>query len=185
MPGFAVLVPERLWRHSIFPPPNNDHIMQLIDLLSPERVIACDAKISNKRKLLARAASLVATGLDGVAERSVFDGFFERERLGSTALGGGVAIPHCRIDSANVASAACLKLLEPIRFEAPDDQGVDLVFALAVPGNFTDQHLKLLSNIATVLSEPSAVEMLRSAKDSAQLYAALTETWCQFGGVKA
>ncbi|MCZ6852531.1 MAG: PTS sugar transporter subunit IIA, partial [Gammaproteobacteria bacterium] len=95
-----------------------------------------------------------------------------RERLGSTGLGGGVAIPHCRI-ACDEINAAFLKLEEPIDYDAPDGQPVDLLFVLVVPPDETHAHLEVLANLARIFGEPDNRATLRRASSSTELYEAL------------
>ncbi len=99
----------------------------------------------------------------------VRDALIARERLGTTALGQGVAIPHGRSASLEGARAAFVRLAEPIDFGAGDGQRVDLVAALVVPAQFTDQHLKLLAELAEMFSDPDTTGALRAAPDAAAL----------------
>lgn len=146
--------------------------MHLLDLLSPARVRA-NVPVSGKKRLLEQLSSLLAAGADGEGERGIFDSLCGRERLGSTGLGHGVAIPHGR--SARLANAcgAFLRLSEPVDFNSPDGQPVDLVFALVVPEHFAQQHLMLLANLAEMFGEEGFRQRLRQAPDSAALYALL------------
>jgi PTS system nitrogen regulatory IIA component len=148
--------------------------MHLIDLLAPSRVVA-GAGVSSKKRLLDMLAGLLAEGADLPLERQVFDSLCSRERLGSTGLGHGVAIPHGRTAGLPAAVGAFLRLSEPIDFSALDGQPVDLVFALAVPEHFTNQHLLLLSQLAEMFSDTSFTRQLREARDSAALYALLAD----------
>ncbi len=148
--------------------------MHLIDLLAPSRVVA-GAGVSSKKRLLDMLAGLLAEGADLPLERQVFDSLCSRERLGSTGLGHGVAIPHGRTAGLPAAVGAFLRLSEPIDFSALDGQPVDLVFALAVPEHFTNQHLLLLSQLAEMFSDTGFTRQLREARDSAALYALLAD----------
>jgi len=96
-----------------------------------------------------------------------------RERMGSTAIGHGVAIPHGRCSNFDGVRAAFLRLREPVDFDAGDGEPVDLVFAMTVPEHFTQQHLQLLSELAEAFAEPAFRESLRTAPDAAALHAAL------------
>lgn len=149
--------------------------MHLLDLLAPTRV-RTDVQASSKKRLLELAATtLVQPSDDGDLERRIYDSLCARERLGSTALGHGVAIPHGRIADLPTPTAALLKLNDPLPFEASDGQPVDLVFALAVPENFNQQHLMLLSQLAEMFSDQDLCQRLRETGDSSTLYTVLSD----------
>lgn len=148
--------------------------MQLIDLLAPRRVIA-GLRAGSKKKLLETLATLLTDAGDEAVQRQVFESLVARERLGSTGLGGGVAIPHGRLRTGQQAAGAFVRLAEPIDFGAVDSQPVDLVLGLVVPESFCDQHLLLLSQVAEMFSEPKFCQALRAAEDSAALFAALSD----------
>jgi PTS system nitrogen regulatory IIA component len=148
--------------------------MHLIDLLAPARVVA-GASVTSKKRLLELLANLLADGRDSEAERAIFDSLCAREKLGSTGLGQGVAIPHGRSPALTSAVGCFVRLGEPIDFGAPDGQPVDLMFALGVPEHFTNQHLLLLSQLAELFSDSEFTARLRQAPDSASLFALLSD----------
>lgn len=148
--------------------------MHLIDLLAPSRVVS-GASVTSKKRLLELLSRLLGDGRSADTERTLFDSLCCREKLGSTALGQGVAIPHGRNASLTAAVGAFVRLSEPIEFGAPDGQPVDLLFALGVPEHFTHQHLLLLSQLAEMFSDPHFTARLRAAPDSAALYALLSD----------
>jgi PTS system nitrogen regulatory IIA component len=148
--------------------------MHLLDLLSPARV-RTDAVVSGRKRLLEQLATLLADGAGGDTEGGIYDTLCGRERLGSTGLGHGVAIPHARSARARVATGAFLRLAEPIDFGAPDGEPVDLVFALVVPEHFAQQHLLLLSGLAEMFSDAEFRQRLRAAPDAAALLALLAD----------
>ncbi len=154
--------------------------MLLIDLLAPRRV-AAGVRISSKKKLLELLASMLAEDAGDVVQRQIFDSLVARERLGSTGLGSGVAIPHGRLKSGQQASGVFLRLAEPIDFSAVDSQPVDLVLALVVPESYCDQHLLLLSQVAEMFSEAELCARLRAAEDSLALYEILADWYAQRG----
>lgn len=143
--------------------------MHLLDLLTPARIQA-QANVTSKKRLLEQLAAILTGGAGDDFERSIFDSLCGRERLGSTGLGQGVAIPHGRSASITNATGAFLRLNEPIDFGAPDGQPVDLVFALAVPEHFTHQHLVLLSQLAEMFGDAGFRQQLRGAPDAAALH---------------
>jgi PTS system nitrogen regulatory IIA component len=143
--------------------------MPFLDLLPAERV-RTGLDVQDKAGLIDRlAAILAAEGDVGVAREALAT----RERLGSTGLGHGVAIPHGRSAKVSEARAAFVRLAEPIDFGADDGKPVDLVAALLVPAHFTDQHLKLLAELAELFSDRSLTAALREAPDAAALLGTL------------
>lgn len=148
--------------------------MHVIDFLSPERVVAA-ARVSSKKRLLELVSQLTSPGLPDISERAVFDSLCGRERLGSTGLGEGVALPHGRIGGLDEVAAAFVRLADPIDFDAADGEPVDLIFALIAPQDCNEQHLELLAQIAEMLKEEDYRASLRAAEDSTALYNLLTE----------
>ncbi len=147
--------------------------MRLADLLVLDRV-SLDQTISSKKSLLEQAAALLGSAPGAAPGRDIFQGLCQRERLGSTGLGHGVAIPHCRVDQPS-AIGALLRLKRPIDFDSPDAEPVDLFFALAVPSSCSEAHLKLLAGIAELFSDPDERERLRSLETSDDLLRVLDE----------
>jgi len=148
--------------------------MHLIDLLAPSRV-RVGVSVTSKKRLLETLARLLADGQDEVFERQIFDSLCGREKLGSTGLGQGIAIPHGRTSGLGTAIGAVLRLAEPVDFGAADGQPVDLLFALAVPEHFTDQHLQLLSQLAEMFSDSGFADRLRQAASSEALLDLLSD----------
>jgi PTS system nitrogen regulatory IIA component len=148
--------------------------MQLGDLISPEAVVP-SLKVKTKKQLL-QDVSARASRLTGLEERAIFDTLLQRERLGSTGLGQGIAIPHCKLPGLKRIVCLFARLAEPIDFEALDGAPVDLVFVLLAPEGAGADHLKALARISRLLREPQAIEKLRSSKDAAALYAVLTDS---------
>ena len=149
--------------------------MHLIDLLAPARV-RVGVSVTSKKRLLETLASLLADGREPEFERQIYDSLCSREKLGSTGLGQGIAIPHGRTAGLSSAVGTFVRLAEPIDFGAGDGQPVDLVFALAVPEHFTDQHLQLLSQLAEMFGDPTFCARLR-ATDSAENLLTLLSDW--------
>ena len=148
--------------------------MHLLDLLSPARVRA-DVHATGKKRLLEHLSAQLAQGAGAELERGIFDGLCGRERLGSTGLGHGVAIPHGRLPQLGSAVGAFSRLAEPVDFGAPDGRPVDLVFALAVPEHYSHQHLVLLASLAEMFGDEAFRARLRAAPDSAALHALLAD----------
>lgn len=141
--------------------------MPLSPLLGPDR-IALLAGPADRDRVLDEAARLLA-GDSGTDRSVVAECLRQRERLGSTAIGHGVAIPHGRCAAWGEARAAFLRLDPPVDFDAGDGEPVDLVFAMAVPEHFTQQHLQLLSELAERFADAGWREALRAAPDAAAL----------------
>ena len=139
--------------------------MSFLELLPATRV-RTGLAVRDKTDLIDHLAQLLAGDDDKDVVR---DALIARERLGTTALGHGVAIPHGRSAGIDAARAAFVRLAEPIDFGANDSQRVDLVAALIVPAHFTDQHLKLLAELAELFSDADVVAALRAAPDAVAL----------------
>ncbi|WP_404400711.1 PTS IIA-like nitrogen regulatory protein PtsN [Pelagibacterium halotolerans] len=146
--------------------------MELADILSQESVIPC-AKVASKRQLLQQLAEK-ASGLVGVDAQVIFDTLLSREQLGSTGLGNGIAIPHGKIKGLTGVTAVFARLVEPIDFDAVDDQPVDLVVMLLAPEGSGADHLKALSKVARLLRSEGILDRLRATKDEAKLREILT-----------
>ena len=137
-------------------------------ILSPSHVVA-DLQASSKKRLFEQAG-LLFENHDGIARSQVFDSLFARERLGSTGLGQGVAIPHGRIKGLKEALGAFIRLAQPVPFDAPDGAPVTLAFVLLVPEKATEKHLQILSELAQMFSDRSLREAMMAAKDAAELH---------------
>ncbi len=147
--------------------------MDLGDLIGPDAVMAAP-KVKNKKQLL-QELSARAARLTGVPEREIFDALLQRERLNSTGLGRGVAIPHGKIAGVNHIVGIFARLAMPIDFDAVDGEPVDVVFLLLAPEGAGADHLKALARISRIFRDSHALAKLRGAKDQAALYAILTE----------
>ena len=142
--------------------------MLISDLLSPERIL-CDVHSSSKKRLLEIISKELARNSDELSEREIFESLCARERLGSTGLGKGVAIPHGRVKCSQDIQVSFIRLKKPVPFDANDGEPVDLLFALAVPENCNEDHLKLLSQVAELFSNPDLLTKLREADSSGKL----------------
>lgn len=138
--------------------------MHIGELLTTERILS-DAEIGSKKRALEALSELLSQNGE-LSSHDIFDSLLARERLGSTGLGRGVAIPHGRISGLKQTQAAFIKLVGGIDFDAPDQKPVDLLFALLVPEECTDEHLETLSRLAQLFSDPSTVQQLRGTHDS-------------------
>jgi PTS system nitrogen regulatory IIA component len=145
---------------------------RLASLLPPEQVLAQVDVTSKKRAF--EEAGLLFENLHGLSRALITDSLFSRERLGSTGLGHGVAIPHGRIKGLKSPMAAVFQLLSPIGFDAPDDLPVTLLIFLLVPEAATQKHLEILSEIAELLSDVELRQRLTASTDAAQLHGLLT-----------
>ncbi|MEZ5583551.1 MAG: PTS IIA-like nitrogen regulatory protein PtsN [Candidatus Competibacteraceae bacterium] len=147
--------------------------MNITDLITAKR-IACDEVVTSKKRVLELLGELIVAEQNDLTAREVFDTLVGRERLGSTGLGHGVALPHGRLSQIQHAIGAFIKLKEGIDFDAIDRQPVDLIFALLVPEHFTDEHLKILAYLAEMFSDSAFCHQLRSAESNDTLFAHLS-----------
>ncbi len=149
--------------------------MLISDLLSPER-IRCDVHSSSKKRLLELISEELARNSEEFSKREIFESLCARERLGSTGLGKGVAIPHGRVKGTQNVEASFFRLRKPLPFDSVDGEPVDLLFALAVPEDCNEDHLKLLSRVAELFSDPELLQELREAENSGRMLQLLSRT---------
>jgi len=147
--------------------------MEIADLLSPDAVIA-HLKAAGKKQVLQEMAHKAAL-LTRLPERRIFETLSEREKLGSTGMGQGIAIPHGRVPGIEKMTGLFAQLDQPVDFDAMDDQPVDLVFLLLAPEGAGADHLKALARVSRLLRNQSVCEKLRAASQAAALFALLTE----------
>lgn len=147
--------------------------MELGDLITSEAVVP-SLKAETKKQVLQELANRAAS-LTGLASRDIFETLMQRERLGSTGVGRGIAIPHGRVPALKGIFCMFARLEAPIDFEALDDERVDLIFLLLAPEHAGADHLKALARISRLLREPQSIERLRASHDRATLYAVLTK----------
>ncbi len=147
--------------------------MKISDILSPER-IRCAASPTSKKRALEEVGALLLNADASLTQGEIFDSLLSRERLGSTGLGHGVAIPHGRVDSATSTIGAFLQLGQGIDFDAIDDQPVDLLFGLLVPAESTEEHLQILAQLAKMFSDKKFCEQLRHSNNNEELYTLLS-----------
>jgi PTS system nitrogen regulatory IIA component len=149
--------------------------VEIADLLSgPDAVLAC-VKASGKKALLAELAAKAAL-LYRLDDRRLFDRLLERERLGSTGIGGGVAIPHGRMPNLGKPVGVFARLAHPVDFDSIDERPVDTVFLLLAPEGAGADHLKALARVSRLLRDHGLVEKLRATESADALYALLIET---------
>ncbi|MCG6121634.1 MAG: PTS IIA-like nitrogen regulatory protein PtsN [Microvirga sp.] len=147
--------------------------MLLADILSPEAVVPA-LRAPGKKQALQEIAAYAAR-LAGLDAQEVFETLLQRERLGSTGIGDGIAIPHGKLAKTDRLFGLVARLERPIDFEAIDGMPVDILFLLLAPETAGADHLKALSRIARVLRQPGVLERLRAAHDAAAIYALLME----------
>ena len=147
--------------------------MELNDLLSLEGVVPT-LKAQSKKQVLQELASRAAA-ITKLPEREIFDTLLHRERLGSTGIGDGIAIPHGKLVQLTRIVGVFARLDRPVDFDALDDEPVDLVFVLLAPEGAGADHLKALARIARVLRDGDTATKLRASRDPAALYALLTQ----------
>lgn len=147
--------------------------MALADLLQQDAIIPA-LRVNSKKQLLQELAAK-ASKITGLPEREIFDVILQRERLGSTGVGNGIAIPHGKLASVPRIIGVFARLETPVDFEALDDQPVDLAFLLLAPEGAGADHLKALSRIARVLRDADMVSKLRATDSASAIYTFLNE----------
>lgn len=148
-------------------------VVTLLDFLSFERTLNA-VPATSKKKALELIAKTLSANIPQLNEDALFEHLVQREKLGSTAIGHGCALPHCRADSAENVYGCFLKLVTPIDFDAPDKEPVDLIFSIVVPSEATEMHLNILAYIADLFHNESFRNRLRKAKSNDELYQLLT-----------
>ncbi len=147
--------------------------MEIAELLSPEGVIA-DLKVTSKKQALQELARR-GSELIEIKERAVFDVLQEREKLGTTGVGSGIAIPHGKLPSIDRLHGLFARLEKPIDFDSIDERPVDLIFLLLAPESAGTDHLKALAKVSRLLRDDQVCEKLRGSDNTEALYALLTE----------
>ncbi|WP_277074644.1 PTS IIA-like nitrogen regulatory protein PtsN [Simonsiella muelleri] len=142
--------------------------MKAIGEILPVSHIVLDLDVSSKKRLFEEVGKLLETD-SGLSQSDVFDCLFAREKLGSTGLGHGVAIPHGRHANVSHITAAFVRAAEAIDFDAPDNQPVSLIFVLLVPEQATGEHLEILSHLASQFSDKNVRELLQKCTDAAEV----------------
>ena len=149
-------------------------MMSLNDLISPQAVIA-SLKANGKKQALIELSERAAE-VSGLDTREILDALIQRERLGSTGIGGGIAIPHGKLAGCNRIFGVFARLEKPIDFEALDEAPVDLIFLLIAPENAGADHLNALSRVARALRDQSLIATLRSTRDPSALYSIIVRS---------
>lgn len=152
--------------------------MNIDQLLSPEATF-CSLKLSSKKKIIEKISEVMAESIDCPVQ-DIYESLFAREKLGTTALGHGIAIPHGRVEACKEATAVLILLDEPVDYDAPDGQPVDIVFSILVPEQADSEQLRCLAEIAKVLSEPAIVSQIRHAHCGDALYEILNKAAQKF-----
>jgi PTS system nitrogen regulatory IIA component len=147
--------------------------MRLTDFISPEAVVA-NLKATNKKQLLQELSERAAK-LSGLSAREIFDALLHRERLGSTGIGEGIAIPHGKLTKVKSIFGLFVRLERPIDFDSLDGAPVDLVFLLLAPEASGADHLKALACVARILRDPGLVTALRATRNSEGLYSLIEQ----------
>ncbi len=145
--------------------------MHIQSILTPARTL-CGAPGNSKKRVLENITQFICEDKPSLNARELFDRLIERERLGSTGLGNGIAIPHCRISNCRHVTGCLVTLEQPIDFDAIDGENVDLLFVLIVPQEAQEEHLNVLATLAQLFNMPEYCQSLRSAKDNQALYQA-------------
>ena len=143
--------------------------MQLDTILTPERTL-CRANASDKQQVLESCARFLSESVPALDADALLQSLLARERLGSTGLGNGIAIPHCRLKNIDHVVGALITLAKPVEFEAVDDKLVDIIFVLLAPAAAMQQHLNALAALAELFNRSEFRDQLRNAETSAQLY---------------
>lgn len=145
--------------------------MTMESILRPELTF-CNVTGGSKKRLLETSAAMIAAQVDNLSADLIFDALVAREQLGSTGLGEGIAIPHCRIARCQRTIGCLVKLKQPVDFDAIDQKPVDILFFLLVPENSVEGHLDTLRMLAEHFTDPAFCARLRAAQSDAELYQA-------------
>lgn len=143
--------------------------MATLAKILPRENVLLDLDVTSKKRVFEQAGLLFENNC-GLSRALVFDNLFARERMGSTGLGHGVAVPHGRIKGLKAPIAAFVRLATPIQFESPDGRPVNLIIFLLIPDNVTQQHLEILSEIAEMFSNPAFRRVLTEEADPAVVH---------------
>ncbi len=141
--------------------------MSITSLLSADRIFT-QADITSKKRLLEYISKQAADQLE-LPQNTIFNKLLERERLGSTGLGQGFAVPHARLSDLQQAHACFVKLDKAINYDAMDQQPVDLIFVLFIPEASTEEHLQILSNLAKIFSQPEISDQIRGCQSADEI----------------
>ena len=148
--------------------------MRLSELVEPSRVL-CNVEARSKKHAFEIVSELISAGDTVLDKKEVFASLFARERLGSTGLGEGVALPHGRFADINESVGAFVKLSKPVEFDAFDEKPVSLIFGLLVPLECSKEHFAAVGQVAGIFSKPNLLDRILEATSSSSLYEILTE----------
>ena len=151
----------------------SDQSLTIDNILAPELTL-CRVQASSKKRVLETIAEQIHHLDETLNDADIFNNLVSRERLGSTGIGQGIAIPHCRVEGLDRVIGVLMTLEEPVDFDAIDNQPVDLVFALIVPKEATSEHLELLSQLAEKFNDASFCQKLRQCDQAGGLYQGMT-----------
>ncbi|VAW72137.1 PTS IIA-like nitrogen-regulatory protein PtsN [hydrothermal vent metagenome] len=143
--------------------------MDICELIDSNR-ISCNAHEKSKKRALEHVSKLLASSTPNLTSEEIFSSLIERERLGSTGVGHGVALPHGRLHGREQAVAAFIKLEQAVDYDSIDNEPVDLLYALLVPDHFTDEHLKIISQLASLFNDADFRQQLRCCENPEQIY---------------
>lgn len=146
----------------------------IINRILDRELTLCQAPGNSKKRVLETIAGLIHQHHPDIDAAELFQQLTARERLGSTAIGHGIAIPHCRCHRITSTVGCLLTLKEPVDFDAQDDTDVDIIFVLLVPAQATEEHLQTLAELAGLLNQPEYRESLRKSRSSDELFNAAT-----------
>lgn len=146
----------------------------IASLLDQQRCLICD-DLNSKKAVIEKLSRLIASDLVNVEHKDLFFDLIEREKLGSTAIGHGIAIPHTRSEKINTPIGALIKLSKPLDFNSDDNVHTDTIFGLIVPQEQEESHLQILSSIASLFSKKESREQLRSCSNSETLFNTMIE----------
>lgn len=147
----------------------------IINRILTRQLTLCQASGSSKKRVLQNASDFIHENLPNIDAEELFEHLTTRERLGSTGIGEGIAIPHCRCNRVHRTIGCLIKLKEAVDFDANDGQLVDILFVLMVPEDATDEHLETLSQLAQLLDQSEFRDRLRQSETSDALFLTATE----------
>ncbi len=150
--------------------------MQIDTILSPERTL-CSVSGSSKKSVLETVAESISKDIEVINSDELFDSLIAREKLGSTGLGNGIAIPHCRIKNCQHITGALITLENPVDFDAIDGEPVDLLFVLLVPEQAHEDHLNVLAELAARFSDSGFCQRLRDSNSNESLFHSATSSF--------
>lgn len=142
----------------------------IIKKILAQNLVFCNAAGSSKKKALENVADALHNALPEIDSAELFEHLIAREKLGSTAIGKGIAIPHCRCSKVERTIGCLVKLQEPIDFDSPDDLPVDILFVMLVPEQATNEHLQTLAHLAQLFEQSEFRNALRKSKTNEELY---------------